>query len=69
MKKVSFFFLKGVNFGGWFLWEEWMWGGVFYLEILMKICLKELFGEEKYKLFLEEYYLNFVIWKDIWLLL
>ena len=67
-EKGQSLFLKGVNLGGWLLWEEWMWGGAFHSETLMKTRLKELLGEEKYKSFLEEYYSNFVTRKDIRLL-
>lgn len=61
-------FLKGVNLGGWLLWEEWMWGGSFHSETSMKIRLKEALGEEKYTAFLNDYYHNFITRNDIELL-
>ncbi len=61
-------FLKGVNLGGWLLWEEWMWGGGFRSETVMETRLKELLGEEKYFDFQKQYYSSFVTKKDIELL-
>ncbi len=60
--------LKGVNLGGWLLWEGWIWGAGFKSETDVKAGLKQLLPPADYAKFLSDYYSNFITEDDIALL-
>lgn len=57
--------LKGVNLGGWLLWEGWIWGGGFTKEGTLATNLNSLAGAEQYRAFHEDIYRNFINESDI----
>jgi endoglucanase len=57
--------LKGVNLGGWLLWEGWIWGGGFTKESEIKNNLTKIAGENEVKQFHADVYRNFINENDI----
>ncbi|MGV3629736.1 MAG: glycoside hydrolase family 5 protein [Bacteroidota bacterium] len=57
--------LRGVNLGGWLLWEEWIWGGGFHSESKMIKGLEKLAGKEETEKFRQDIYRNFITEDDI----
>ena len=58
--------LRGVNLGGWLLWEGWIMGdGIFVLQTQITNKLTALFGAERTASFREHYYDAFIAEKDI----
>jgi endoglucanase len=57
--------LRGVNLGGWLLWEEWIWGGGFHSQTSILKDLKSIAGEEETNKFEEGIYQNFITEADI----
>jgi hypothetical protein len=57
--------LRGVNLGGWFLWEGWMWGGVFQTETDMMRRLAEALGPEEAESFRTEIHRRMIAEADI----
>lgn len=57
--------LRGVNLGGWLLWEEWIWGGGFHSQSHMMNELKLIAGPEETEKFEEAVYKNFITENDI----
>ncbi|HZN93847.1 MAG TPA: cellulase family glycosylhydrolase [Myxococcales bacterium] len=57
--------LRGVNLGGWLLWEGWMWGGGWQSESDMMAKLTELLGEEDARAFRERVRESYIREEDI----
>lgn len=57
--------LKGVNLGGWLLWEGWIWGGGFTKESDIVKNLEVIAGKEEYTAFHNDIYRNFIGESDI----
>lgn len=57
--------LKGVNLGGWLLWEGWIWGGGFTKESDIAKNLKTIAGNEEYTAFHNDIYHHFIGEADI----
>ncbi len=56
---------KGINAGGWLLWEGWIWGEGFTSETHITEKLEELAGKESTEKFRQEIYENFITEDDI----
>ncbi len=57
--------LKGVNLGGWLLWEGWIWGGGFTKEGDIAKNLEVISGKNEYKAFQNDIYTKFIQESDI----
>jgi hypothetical protein len=57
--------LKGVNLGGWLLWEGWIWGGGYDAETPIARRLEEVLGAQGARDFRNQVYSQFVTEKDI----
>jgi len=57
--------LRGVNLGGWLVWEGWIWGGGQDAESALMRQLEEVLGAEGARAFRTDYYARFVGEKDI----
>ncbi len=57
--------LRGVNLGGWLLWEGWIWGGGWQSEKDMLAKLAELLGEEEARAFRERVREGYIREEDI----
>lgn len=57
--------LRGVNLGGWLLWEGWIWGGGFVSESTILERLAKLVGPEMTRKFQADYYTAFITEQDI----
>jgi endoglucanase len=57
--------LRGVNLGGWLMWEGWIWGGGFNSETTVLERLEELVGQEQVAAFQGQIYANFITEADI----
>lgn len=57
--------LKGVNLGGWLLWEGWIWGGGLAKEGDISSNLGKIAGREQYAAFHNDVYRNFINENDI----
>lgn len=57
--------LKGVNLGGWLLWEGWIWGGSFTSQGDIKKNLTTIAGQTEYDAFEQDVYHNFINENDI----
>ncbi len=56
--------LKGVNLGGWLLWEGWIWGGGFDAEKKIMNRLNDLVGKEAAIKFRDDIHNNFITESD-----
>jgi endoglucanase len=57
--------LRGVNLGGWLLWEGWMWGDGFKSQTRVKKRFSELVGKEETEKFEKSVFLNLITERDI----
>ncbi len=58
--------LRGVNLGGWLLWEPWMWGGhLLASESKLSSRLESVVGAQEMSRFRQEVYDNFITEGDI----
>jgi hypothetical protein len=57
--------LRGVNLGGWLLWEEWIWGGKFHSQTWMMDALTQMTSKEDAERFRDSIYLNYISESDI----
>lgn len=57
--------LKGVNLGGWLLWEGWIWGGGFTKEGDIAKNLNTIAGKAEWDAFHTDIYRNFITEADI----
>ena len=57
--------LNGVNLGGWFMWEGWIWGGNFTQEKTMYSDIESIVGTTTADAFREEVYNSFITRDDI----
>jgi len=57
--------LKGVNLGGWLLWEGWIWGGSFTKESDIGKNLTTIAGKHEFDAFHKDVYQNFINESDI----
>jgi hypothetical protein len=58
--------LRGVNLGGWLLWEPWMWGGhLLASESKLSSRLESVVGAQEMAKFRQEVYDNFITEADI----
>ena len=57
--------LRGVNLGGWLLWEGWIWGGGFQSESTLQERLEALAGREATADFRAQVYASFITEADI----
>jgi endoglucanase len=61
-------YLRGVNLGGWLMWEPYLWGAPVSLSVSeseMKDRMKELVGEAEAQRFVEDYQSSFVREADL----
>lgn len=56
---------RGVNLGGWLMWEGWIWGAGFESETKIRNRLEALVGPEELKRFEKGIYENFITEQDI----
>lgn len=57
--------LKGVNLGGWLLWEGWIWGGGYTKEGDIVKNLSTIAGKQEFDAFHKDIYQNFINESDI----
>jgi endoglucanase len=57
--------LRGVNLGGWLLWEEWIWGGKFHSQTHIMDALTGMTSREEAEKFRDSIYFNFIRESDI----
>ncbi|HTF02646.1 MAG TPA: cellulase family glycosylhydrolase [Bacteroidia bacterium] len=57
--------LKGVNLGGWLLWEGWIWGGGYTKEGEIAKNMETISGKEEFTALRKDVYLNFINESDI----
>jgi hypothetical protein len=57
--------LRGVNLGGWLLWEGWIWGGGLTSESALRERIDNLVGPDVARNFEEDYYAAFITEQDI----
>ncbi|GAB4140527.1 MAG: hypothetical protein Fur0041_15690 [Bacteroidia bacterium] len=57
--------LKGVNIGGWLLWEGWIWGGGLTRESKIAEGLEKIGGTAEFKAFRKDIYKNYFSEADV----
>jgi endoglucanase len=57
--------LRGVNLGGWLLWEEWIWGGKFHSQTYIMDALTQMTSKEDAEHFRDSVYLHYISESDI----
>src|ERR1051326_4926708 len=57
--------LKGVNLGGWLLWEEWIWGGGFHSQTHIMDALTQMSSREDAERFRDSVCFNYISESDI----
>ena len=57
--------LRGVNLGGWLLWEGWMFGGGFDGETYLRRQLRLLAGTNEAQAFVRAFHTNFIAGADL----
>lgn len=57
--------LRGVNLGGWLLWEQWIWGGKFKSQQYIENNLVRLAGQEETNRFNENVFRKYITEEDI----
>ncbi|HEY6162487.1 MAG TPA: cellulase family glycosylhydrolase [Bacteroidia bacterium] len=57
--------LRGVNLGGWLLWEEWIWGGGFHSQTHIMDALTQMSSREDAEKFRDSVCFNYISESDI----
>jgi len=58
-------YLRGVNLGGWLMWEQWIWGGKFKSQAYIENNLQRLAGKTATQQFNEEIFRTYITEEDI----
>ena len=57
--------LRGVNLGGWLMWEEWIWGGGFHSQTHVMDGLIQMTSKEDAEKFRDSIWLNYISENDL----